>query len=64
MRNLNKRSVRTGAPIYCYETDMDFERVIRDPMAVLLGRSTLCVQRDAQQTDPYNRVGKWVRGAR
>ena len=57
-----KRSLRSSsAPVYTFDTDVSFERVIRDPMAVLLGRSTLTVQREAPNTDPYNRVGRLVR---
>jgi hypothetical protein len=58
-----KRSLRAvAAPVYCYETDLSLDRVIRDPLTVLLGRSTLAVQREATDSDPYNRVGRWMRG--
>ncbi len=57
-----KRSLRSSSvPVYTFDTDVSFERVIRDPMAVLLGRSMLAVQREASNTDPYNRVGRLVR---
>ena len=64
MRHPNaKRALQsTATPIYCYETDLSFSRVIRDPMAALLGRSTLSVQQDADSTDPYNRIGRFMRG--
>ncbi|MBC7983309.1 MAG: hypothetical protein H7Y02_05570 [Candidatus Obscuribacterales bacterium] len=51
-----------GTPMYCMETDVSFSRVIRDPMTVLLGRSSLSMQPDAGNADPYNRVGRWMRG--
>jgi hypothetical protein len=56
-----KHSLRSAAPVYCYETDLSFDRVIRDPLTVLLGRSTLGLQREATDTDPYNRMGRWMR---
>jgi hypothetical protein len=63
MRNPDfKRTLKScSTPIYTFDTDASLERVIRDPMAVLLGRSTLSVQREAAHTDPYNRVGRWAR---
>jgi hypothetical protein len=57
-----KRSCRSSSvPVYTFDTDVDIERVIRDPMAVLLGRASRSPQRDATNTDPYNRVGRWAR---
>lgn len=63
MRNAaNKRSSHSSStPIYTFDTDESLSRVIRDPMAVLLGRSSLRLQSDAGNTDPYNRVGRALR---
>jgi hypothetical protein len=60
-----KRANRSSnVPVYDFDTDATLERVIRDPMAVLLGRSSLSLQREAASTDPYNRVGRWANSAR
>jgi hypothetical protein len=48
-------------PVYTFDTDESLSRVIRDPMAVLLCRSSLSLQRDTVHTDPYNRVGRALR---
>jgi hypothetical protein len=66
MRTLDsKRSYKSSnVPVYDFDTDSTFERVIRDPMAVLLGRSSLSIQREAGSTDPYNRVGRFANTAR
>ena len=60
-----KRACRSSnAPTYSFDTDSSIERVIRDPLSVLLGRSSLSIQADPIYTDPYNRVGRWARGFR
>jgi len=57
-----KRSLHlSNTPIYTFDTDESFGRVLRDPMAVLLGRSSLSLQLDSTHTDPYNRVGRFAR---
>jgi hypothetical protein len=52
------------APVHSFDTDATWERAIRDPMSVLLGRSSLSVQSEPVATDPYNRVGRWAYGMR
>ncbi len=57
-----KRTLKScGTPTYTFDTDATLERVIRDPMTVLLGRSTLSIEREVAHTDPYNRVGRLAR---
>jgi len=62
MRNSEfRRSLHlSNSPIYTFDTDESFSRVLRDPMAVLLGRSSLSLQL-TPHTDPYNRVGRFAR---
>jgi len=60
-----KRIVKSSnVPVYDFDTDATLERVIRDPMAVLLGRCTLSVQGESTGADPYNRHGRLFCGAR
>ena len=51
----------SSAPVYTFDTDETLARVIRDPMTVLLGRSTLSIANERANTDPYNRHGRLVR---
>ncbi len=66
MRTLDtKRACKSfNAPVYSFDTDSTLERVIRDPLSVLLGRSSLSVQIEAGSNDPYNRVGRFAATAR
>jgi hypothetical protein len=66
MRTLEtKRAYKSfNAPVYEFDTDSTLERVLRDPMAVLLGRSSLSLQGEASGTDPYNRTGRLANRAR
>ena len=66
MRTLEaKRAYKSfNAPVYDFDTDSTLERVIRDPMAVLLGRSSLSLQSEAGSTDPYNRTGNLANRSR
>lgn len=50
--------IRAATPIYCYDTESNADRVIRDPMTVLLGGSALTLQSDAGSTDPYNSASR------
>jgi hypothetical protein len=61
MRHLAKHTLRTAAPVYCFDTDVSIGRALRDPMQVLLGRSSLSVVNEPRGCDPYNRVGRWMR---
>lgn len=61
----SKRSYKSSnVPVYDFDTDTTLERVIRDPMAVLLGRSSLGIQRETTGSDPYNRIGRFAKSAR
>lgn len=51
----------SNAPEYTFDTDESLSRVIRDPMSVLLGRSTLSIANERTHTDPYNRFGRFLR---
>lgn len=55
---------RATVPVYDFDTDAILERVIRDPLAVLLGRSTLSVQGEVVGADPYNHPGRLFHAAR
>jgi hypothetical protein len=62
MRGLETKRVckSSNTTVYDFDSDATAERVIRDPMAVLLGRSSLSLQGENGSTDPYNRVGRFV----
>ena len=61
MRYFAKHTSRTAAPVYCFDTDVSIGRVLRDPLAVLLGRSSLSVASEPRGYDPYNRIGRLMR---
>ena len=55
---IHRKLKSSSAPAYHFDGDTEAERVIRDPMSVLLGRSSLTLQQDGRNTDPYNRIGR------
>jgi len=61
MRHIIKSVSRAAAPTYCFDTDSAIERVIRDPIAALLGRRLPSVVQESGSCDPYNRVGRLAR---
>ena len=57
-----RRLVRvTSSPVYGVTDAETHERIIRDPLATLLGKCELTLRDGANHHDPYNRVGKFMR---
>jgi hypothetical protein len=57
MHYVNRAKSVRSSHLPAYTFDSDSERVIRDPMAVLLGRSSLTTRSEPMGVDPYNCVG-------
>jgi hypothetical protein len=60
IRQIKRACLSSNVAVYTFDADATSHRVIRDPISVLLGRSSLALESEVIATDPYNRVGRWA----